>query len=151
MTGPDRLPPRALVDTGVVLRAFGSYPDEAHSAACRAFVEAMLAAQHELLIAAPTIAEILRGDARPVPRIEGVVVVPFDDEAAVWIGTRLPMPALKKLAEPGLTSTHLKYDALIVGCAGRQDVDCIVSLDRGIHKLASHVGLVCLWPAEAVL
>jgi predicted nucleic acid-binding protein len=148
MVDPTKLPKRALIDTGVAFRAFGGFPKEAKSAACVEFLDAMVKQGHEILIAAPTITEIIRGAGKPIPRILGIEVVAFDDLAAVVIGSRLPQGDLAQLSEPNISLTHLKYDALILGCAVRHKGDCVVALDNGLHKLAKKINFPSFWPAD---
>jgi predicted nucleic acid-binding protein len=126
------LPRRALLDTGVLIRALGEHPTDSRSADCREFVEAMVAANNDVLVAAPSLAEIIRAMAAPeVPATNNIEVVPFDDQAAIVLGTRFPISALKALAHSsGVTLTYLKYDALIAACAIRHRADFLVCIDN---------------------
>lgn len=144
-----KLPARALVDTGLVMRAMGDLPADADTPICREFWNAMLAGERELLIAAPTVAEIMRKDGkRDVPRTLSIEVVAFDDVAAAIVGKRFPVDVLKHLNIGSSSLTHLKYDALIVGCAIRHRAECIVALDGDIHKLAAAVELPAFYPGH---
>lgn len=140
-----RLPGRALVDTGLVIRALGDLAHDAATPVCKEFYGAMLDGGNEMLIAAPTIAEIMRKDGkRSVPRVRGIEVVAFDDVAARILGGSFPADVLKQLAVTiggTTTQTYLKYDALIVACAVRHNAECIVALDGDIHKLGAIVGI----------
>ncbi len=140
-----KLPGRALVDTGLLTRAIGGLPADAQTALCREFYEQMLAEGRDVLIAAPTIAEIMRLDGkRTVPRVRNVEVVGFDEQAATLLGAAFPMSVLKKLAAAigkTTTQTYLKYDAMIVACAMRHGAQCIVALDSDIHELGKEVGI----------
>jgi hypothetical protein len=79
---PTKLPQRALVDTGVVIRALGERPDDLRSPTCEAFWNAMLENGREILIAAPSLAEVMRQEGKDsFPRRKGVEVVAFDDRA----------------------------------------------------------------------
>lgn len=128
---PKSLPRRALLDTGVLIRALGEHPTDPRSADCRDFLDAMVAAGNDVLVGAPSLAEMIRAMAVPkVPSTNNIVVVPFDDQAAIVLGTTFPMVALKQLAlKTGATLTYLKYDALIAACAIRHRADFLVSLD----------------------
>ncbi len=135
------LPNVALVDTGVLMRALGHKPDDPRSEACTEFVAAMIAAKKRLLIAAPTFAEMERGEpdlgaeAVPLPRTRHVIVVPFDDVAARELARQFPTAIANGIAdETGLSRTHIKYDAMIAACAIRHEADCIVSLDDKTMK-----------------
>ena len=92
-----RLPQRALFDTTVVIRALGDRPADARSPACEALWEAMLQNGRQVLIAAPTIAEMARkeGARRSIPRRRGVEVVAFDDLAAELLGRSMPNSILQ--------------------------------------------------------
>src|SRR5258705_8150032 len=109
---PRKLPSRALIDTGVLTRALDDLLPDAKASVCKEFYNAMLSQGHEILIAAPTIAEIIRKDGnRTVPRTRQIEVVAFDDVAAEILGRRLPMDVLKEIRDRrGVTLTHLKYD-----------------------------------------
>lgn len=78
----DALPERCLVDTGVLIRALRQRRDD-ETPACVAFFDAMVSSHGKrMLIAAPTVAEMLRGSSRPLLRTRSLLVVPFDLEAA---------------------------------------------------------------------
>lgn len=128
---PKLLPRRALLDTCVLIRALGEHPTDPRSTDCRDFVDAMVAAGNEVLVSAPTLAETIRAMAVPtVPATNNIVVVPFDDQAAIVLGTNFPISALKQLAQKtGAPLTYLKYDALIAACAIRHRADFLVSID----------------------
>ncbi len=125
------LPKRALVDTGVLIRALGERPEDPWSADCQDFVKAMVVHQRDILVSAPSIAELLRGNpSTPLPTTKHVIVVSFDDRAARVLGTTFPQDVLKKVSG---TSTgplsYFKYDALIAACAIRHRADVLVTLD----------------------
>jgi predicted nucleic acid-binding protein len=146
---PDSLPERALLDTGVLIRALGDRPEDPLAPACRAVFAALLTHRKHVLIAAPSLAEMLRGSTktRP-PRVRGVTVVPFDQDAACILGERLPQNELKEFStQAGVKLTYYKYDALIVACAARHRADCIIALEFKIPSLAEKVGLVAKAPA----
>lgn len=92
-----KLPQRALFDTTIVIRALGDRPDDGRSPACEALWEAMLQNARQVLIAAPTIAEMARkeGARRSIPRRRGVEVVAFDDLAAELLGRSMPNSILQ--------------------------------------------------------
>jgi predicted nucleic acid-binding protein len=137
-----RLPGRALVDSGLVTRAMGDLPPDAETPMCKEFYEAMLSHGRELLIAAPTIAEVMRQDGkRSIPRVLGIEVVSFDDQAAQILGRMFPANVLKSLNHGDTTLTHLKYDALIMACAVRHNADCVVAIDDDFVVLGKAVGM----------
>jgi len=128
---PRLLPRRALLDTGVLIRALGEHPTDPRSADCHEFLDAMVAAENDILVAAPSLAEMIRAMTVPkVPATDSIVVVPFDDQAAIVLGTTFPIAALKQLASTtGAPLTYLKYDALIAACAIRHRAEFLISLD----------------------
>jgi predicted nucleic acid-binding protein len=87
---PKLLPDRCLIDTGVLIRALRQQQD-ANTVDCAAFVEAMVMAEKTVLIAAPTLAEVLRSKPETtVPATRHVVVVPFDRRTAELLGEKMP-------------------------------------------------------------
>ena len=127
---PAKLPSRALIDSGLLTRAIGGFATDRFTADCVDFWQAMLARNHDILIAAPSVAEVIRADGkRSIPRSPQIEVVAFDQVAAELLGRQFPISVLKQLNRPGTSLTHLKYDALIVACAVRYNADCIVSID----------------------
>ncbi|MCA3014815.1 MAG: type II toxin-antitoxin system VapC family toxin [Myxococcaceae bacterium] len=130
---PKLLPKRALIDTGVFIRALGEHPNDPRSADCKDFVDAMVAQGNDVLVAAPSLAEMIRGLPVPQPPSTGaIIIVAFDDQAAVVLGMNFPVSALKKLAtDTGKSITYLKYDALIGACAVRHKADFLITIDGG--------------------
>jgi predicted nucleic acid-binding protein len=146
---PNKLPRVALIDTGVLTRAIGDLAPDADTSACRGFYDAMLDNARLILIAAPSIAEVIRKDGkRTVPRTSGIEVVAFDQVAAELLGRRFPMAVLKELVRAGTTMTYFKYDAMIVACAMRYSAECIVALDDDFATLGAHVGMPVYHPSH---
>ena len=138
---PKKLPRRALIDTGVLIRALDKSMTDKDVPACRDFWEAMLNHDRRILISAPTMAEFLR-KPRPVtdlPREKQVEFLAFDVPTALILGQQFPSDVLKKLTSDGTTVTHLKYDAMIVACGLRWKADCLVHLDSDFEKLCHAV------------
>lgn len=133
---PKLIPRRALLDTGVLIRALGEHPTDPRSSDCREFLDAMVAEGSDILIAAPSLAEMIRAMAVPkVPTTNSILVVPFDDQAAIALGTTFPMATLKSLAnQTGFPLTFLKYDALIAACAIRHKAEFLVSIDGRMSR-----------------
>jgi predicted nucleic acid-binding protein len=138
---PKVLPVNALIDTNVFLRFLDERVD-ANTPACKDFCNAMIDARHQLWVAAPTIAEVSRHKGKPVPRTNGITVVPFDDRAAEILGLKMPMAKLHEAkAQLGLSLTYLKYDAMIVACALRVKTATLVGLDGDHFALARYLDL----------
>lgn len=132
----NRLPLRVLLDTGVFIRALGEHANDPRSVDCKEFTATMLKAGRDLLVAAPSMAEMIRGMSVPMPpTTPGFIIVPFDDMAAVVLGMQFPAKVLKEVAgASGMPLTYLKYDALIAACAIRHKAQFLVTLD---HRLAA--------------
>lgn len=144
------LPMRAMLDTNVFMRGLlGCYPEEKKAKQCKAFCDAMLADGKKLLVAAPTLAELIRHEGKRIPRVQGVEVIPFDDRAAEELGLRLPMAKLHNTkTETGLSVTYLKYDSMIFACAIRGRAEALITLDTDHHPLSQHTGISVKHPSE---
>jgi predicted nucleic acid-binding protein len=146
---PSLLPTSVLIDTNVFIRAMGDRPNDAASPDCKEFVEAMIAARRDILLAAPTVAEVLRfkrGTTLPV--MDKFVVVPFDDDAARLLGTAFPEELLVEWQKKTKNPLHYyKYDAMIVACAARWEARCVVALDTGVCDLARKMNMRVESPA----
>jgi predicted nucleic acid-binding protein len=135
------LPRRLLLDSSVLIPALrrkkGDEP-------CAELFEALVASKVETLIAAPTVAEMMkRKPPRSLPHVRTIEVVAFDQAAAMLLGgDRFPHVALTKFKEEGAGAVHyFKYDMLILACAVRHRAECIVTHDRWQTKIASEIGL----------
>jgi predicted nucleic acid-binding protein len=146
------LPQRALFDTGVVIRALGERPDDPRSPFCEALWEAMVDNGREILIAAPSIAEMIRQDGKgAIPHRRGVEVVGFDARAAEFLGRKFPERVLTlERTNTGLPKHYLKYDALIVACAVRHRATHFVGLDIPLTAFAQSAGLKANRPEDFV-
>ncbi len=143
------LPASALIDTGVFLRFLGDRPQDADSPMCVEFCRMMCEQNREIFVAAPTLAEVMRHQGRPIPRVKGVTVVPFDDRAAHILGLEMPMAKLHTVSQTsGLSLTYLKYDAMITACALRCKTSTLITLDAGHSVMASHLGLAVRHPRQ---
>ncbi|OGQ25625.1 MAG: hypothetical protein A2138_22525 [Deltaproteobacteria bacterium RBG_16_71_12] len=143
------LPERPLLDTGILIRALREYTD-AHTETCVAFLKALLDENKDILIAAPTLAEVVRGNAATtLPAVAGITVVGFDKQAAEILGKGLPAPVLKEeAAQAGKTGMQIKYDAMIAACAARHRADVVVTLDDDMAKLAARLRVAVARPAD---
>ncbi|PRQ07838.1 type II toxin-antitoxin system VapC family toxin [Enhygromyxa salina] len=145
---PESLPARCLVDTGVLIRSLGQFEDE-HTQVCRAFFEQMIVKGQRMLVAAPSIAEMLRGQPQPLPRTKSLIPVAFDSRAAEVLGLEIPVAVLRSESSiTGHSRTYLKYDAMIVACAKRWGATCIVALDGDHRVLAKYVEMPVRHPRE---
>ena len=136
-----QLPGRVLIDTGVLIRWLDPAKDS-KAPPCLQLVDALLQHRSEVLIAAPSLAEVLRAGGSAPPRRRGITVVPFDDAAATALGKKLPLSkweAIKVLS--GTSNTRLKYDTMIVACAIRHNADVIATLDDKLAQVATAGGM----------
>lgn len=136
--GNPHLLDRVLFDTGVMMRALGDRPNEPVSALCRKLLDETVAAGGDVLLAAPSLSELMRQNGSPPPLTKQIEVVSFDLDCALLLGNGLSIEVLNSTKSlTGLSKTYLKYDAMIVACAIRHKAECIVSLDRDHTKLAN--------------
>lgn len=149
MIDTSRLQDRSLLDSTILIAAWSERKDPAREA-CIALVSEMENLGHEMLVAAPTIAELLRGDqALELPRRKSFVPVAFDTKAAEILGRELPKSVLQRVKdESGRNYQYVKYDAMIAACAKRHNASCIISTDLDMPKLAKTLGLACFTPDD---
>ncbi len=143
------LPFFAMIDTSVFLCRVGDKSCDAEAPACIDFCNRMVKGGRRLYVSAPTITEVTRFKGIAVPKVQGITVIAFDTIAATELGMKMPIEALKKWRdEMGREFGHIKYDALIVGCALRVPGCAFVGMDKGQRALASRVGLSAHHPNE---
>jgi hypothetical protein len=142
-----------LLDSGVLILALGRAKKDPGSALSMALFDALVKAKKEILVAAPSLAELEAGpDGAKLPRNHLIEVVPFDRDAAEELARSLPPSVLKEFigagGQPGRRG-FFKYDALIVACAKRHRANCIVSTDENdLPKLAAKAGVKCIAPKD---
>lgn len=143
MIDPELLPELPLIDTNVLIRGLGERPNDQHAPDCREFLKVMREQRRDILVAAPSIAEVLRFKrGKKPPVMEGLLIVPFDDEAARVLGENFPEELLHEWRRKDPNPLHYyKYDALIVACAVRWKATCVVALDKGVRDLATEQNL----------
>jgi predicted nucleic acid-binding protein len=144
-----RLPERPLVDSTILIAAWSERKDPARET-CLSLLTELENRGSEMLIAAPTIAELLRGE-HPIelPRRKSFVPVAFDTRAAELLGRDLPRSVLQRVKEEsGRVYQYVKYDAMIAACAKRYGATCIISTDLHMPKLAKHLDLPCFVPED---
>lgn len=134
----DLLPRRMLFDTSILLRAWG-FADDPMAPLCLGLFETACRHGRTVVVAAPSVAEILRGgEGREIPHVRHVEVVPFDQRSAVIAGRSFPSADLR--AAEG-NRTAIKADAMILGCGSRWKASCVVTLDGRMRQMASAVNL----------
>lgn len=120
------LPRRPMIDTGFFILANRERPNdprtEEHAAALRALEES----RADILIAAPSIAELLRKKYKEPPPATRWIVLSFGRLAAELLGARLPKRFVTSKEHPG---GYWKYDAMIAACAVVAKADAILVAD----------------------
>ena len=145
------LPRVALIETGVVIRFLGDQPDDPRSPGCIGFCNRMIEGKRQLLIAAPSAAEIMRKRSQAIPLARGVQVVPFDMRAAKVFADKLTMDKIRQSQDAtGCSLTYLKYDAMIAACALRWEAEVIIAIDGDHFKMASAIGIPVRSPLEYI-
>lgn len=112
-----RLPSRLLFDTTVFVKAW-TRADPLH-ASCRALYDAMRIPPRTVLIAAPSLAELMRKrEKNPFPRTTAIQVLPFGQKAAMLLGRKFPPETLKQWrAAGGAPVDFYKFDSMILAVA----------------------------------
>lgn len=139
-----RLPPRAMVDTGVLIRALGQRASDPRASLCKEFWDQMLRLGREILISAPTVTEVSRSSKfppLPIPSVRNVTVVGFDRRAAMILAEKFPDQVLRAQAG-SLPIDYIRYDALILACAIRYEAT-LVTLDGPLTSIAASGGVKC--------
>lgn len=133
------------LDSSFLIEALDPGRQTARAIMCRTALTT-LREQCQLVIPAPVVAEI-QSDARrlPVPRVPGIMVVPFDDECADLLVSK---GCLMTFGD-GRSKGYWKYDVMIAACALAAGARAIVSCDSDFLKIAERMGLQVLAP-EAV-
>lgn len=117
---------KVLLDTNILLRAFGAHEDDPRSPLCKRVFQELIDREITIVVPAPVVAEMLR-HKKPIklPIMKRVVVVAFDRKAANILGE------CGELTHPqGMPKGYWKYDSLIMACAVAASVDVIVTLDK---------------------
>jgi predicted nucleic acid-binding protein len=151
----DALPYSALLDTSILVPALGGKVRSTDDPLSAPFFAAMVKTQRRVLIAAPSVAELMRKASNAaIPRTRGVVVVDFDRIAAEHLGRDFPPNVLKSVRDelkPSLEKVsldYIKFDAMIVACAKRHNASVLITTDVGQATLAKKIGLIAKRPAD---
>ena len=145
MIDPNKLPSRALIDSGVLIRALGQRAGDARAELCKEFWAEMLSSDREILISAPTVAEVSRHSKfppLPIPSVRNVTVVAFDRKAAMILAEKFPEQVLRAHAG-SLPIDYIRYDALILACAVRYNA-ILVTLDNPLSAIAIAGAAKCM-------
>jgi predicted nucleic acid-binding protein len=111
---------------------------------CAELFDALVDARRNVLIAAPSWAELLRrSPAMPTPRTRYVRVVAFDLLAAEALAKHFTPTVVKSARASGARGAlgYYKYDVMIIACGIRHKVDGFITLDPEQGKQATAAGL----------
>jgi predicted nucleic acid-binding protein len=124
---PAKLPKRVLIDTSALISALTGLP----TSPAAEFLNAMVTHSRDVIVASPSLAELLRrGAVSPLPRVRTIQVGAVDEETATILGRDFPPDALKQVRDAnGLVLHYYKYDAMILAVGVRYHVDCVVTED----------------------
>jgi predicted nucleic acid-binding protein len=145
----NKLPFRALLDSGVLMRALGDRPEDPDAPICKEFWDKMLFRNNDIYIAAPTVTEVTRSSKYPaltIPSVELVTVVAFDRLAADILAKKYPQPVTKNLCN-GLPIDYIRYDAMIAACADRYRAT-LITLEVTLTRVAKEAGIACARPHD---
>jgi hypothetical protein len=153
----EKIPPRALVDSGVFMRALEPenkrWKDKQTTHESRRFWLAALTSPkvHDaVLVSALTLLEFQLGDnAAMAPTVFGVEYVGFDDLVADDMSRWCHPRKIETVrTATGESRNLVKYDALIVACARAHRAQCIVTLDDDVMRLADLAGVPARRPGD---
>lgn len=142
------LPKRPLIDTNILI-SWMKDSDEPSEVAARQCIDRLLTSNARILIAAPTIAEMLRRiTEEELPRTKQIEVVAFDNLAAIMT-SRFPMRK-DDTAKEEFHRTRIAFDPMIIACAMRHKADCLITSDVKMKKLAERISNAprCILPSE---
>jgi predicted nucleic acid-binding protein len=151
----NKFPARLLLDTGILIRAL-EHDREPHKSDprtrdCRDLWVALAStSKTDVLIAAPSLLEYLRGPKAPEPPIvPGVIYASFDYLVAQDMASWATTATIKEVRDRAANTRRIvTYDALIVGTARFYGADFIVSYDEDVQKLAAKARVGCCEPAH---
>lgn len=113
----------------------------------------MVDAKNTMVIAAPTIAEIMRfGDGVPLPRTYHWEVASFGRRAAELVARIFPEQIIRAVQQEfGFPLDYIRYDAMIVAVGLVERVSAVVTLDggkNGVAVLARRAGMPAYGPED---
>jgi hypothetical protein len=149
MIDVQRLPDRVMLDSSVLTLtrhdALGTEAD-----LCRELYRALIKNGRTILIPTPAVAEYIRHPPHdPPPRHPLVEIVTVDEVTAMVLGKRLPDRVWLK-QKPEISTTVVKYDAMIIACALRGGAKAFISRDGRQLNLAREVGLIGMQPTDLI-
>lgn len=128
-----------LWDTSVLVLALDARRTEPDAPLARAVYKAIQRhVDARILISAVSFAEFMKVPGRELPRAPRVIVVPFDESAALQCARRVPQTVPDGDPRP---AAYWKRDALIIATGLEHGVDGFISADEKQLTRAAEVGL----------
>jgi len=130
----ERLPKVCALDAGVLMLALRQRPHRPDAPAAMALWRALLTRERiergaKVIIPAPVLAEIIRGDqVTEPPRVRGIEVAPFTAKSARILARTFPQSFIDAAKKEGNREHYVKYDAMIASIAIHCEAT-LVSLD----------------------
>lgn len=144
------LPLRVMLDSSALVAGLDVSSKDPSAKVCRAILDTCLSSSRVLLLAAPALAEMLRGPtAAALPRIGRLAVVAFDDQCAEILARRAPKDAIKSWRAGGARpAAGIKFDAMIAACAARHCAQVFISADAQQRRIALAMGCPAKAPTD---
>lgn len=130
-----QLPEVCAFDAGVLLLALRQRSHRPDAPAAMALWRALLARSRvdrgaKVLIPAPVLAEIIRGDqVTEPPSVRGIEVAPFTAKSARILARTFPQSFIDSSKKEGNREHYVKYDAMIAAIAIHREAT-LVTLDK---------------------
>lgn len=135
-----RLPSRCALDAGVLLLALRQRSHRPDASAAIALWRALLKKERiengaTVLIPAPVLAELIRGDqTTEPPSVRGVEIAPFTAKTARILATTFPHSFIEAFKKSGNPEHYVKYDAMIASIAIHREAT-LITLDKFLLAL----------------
>lgn len=147
-----KLPSRSAWDTSALIRALGQRPSDPRTDLTSRLFATLLnqpAQAAQVLIPSVALMELMRFHRAPIlPRTSHIVVVAFDERAALEVAAAFPWTSSS--GKNSETRANGDFDRMIVGCAVRHHADCLITLDTGSAMIdaAKQLGMTLSRPID---
>ncbi len=133
-----------VVDTNfliLLLDPASTQDENRNSERVRHFVETLSSAKDTMIVAAPSLAELVAGRANRIDEIvqsvkglRAVSIQPFDEVIAIETGDRIAAAVASMVEKPDGWKVAMKYDAMIAATAIVRGATAIYTTDTGIKR-----------------
>jgi hypothetical protein len=139
-----------MFDTSSFVSGLDPKSKEPDAQFCGEILRICITTHRMVLVAAPALAELLRGpSADRLPQLRNWSVVAFDEACARLLAEKAPKTALAQWKSLGKRSqSGIKFDAMIAACAARHKAELFISGDGQQRTIATALGCVTLAPSE---